>query len=553
MNTFKNVVITLSKAQGLKRLVLIVVSAFVTALPFMTKNLLPGLSGLIGTFFGMFAWFGLSVLFLTVFDFEKTLKRVISSLFCFFIAFYVFVYSWFVNLYPLDFVGLGNSESIGVIIIAMTCIPLLHSAIMTFSVFLGYTAARYVQNTYLRAALVSLGYVAGEYLQSLGVFAFPWARLFVTQTDCPVLLQSASLFGSYFITFVIVYVNSMLAFSALSVKKNDGKGAKYVFVAVAVFLVNGAFGCARMAFTDYSDYDHIEALVLQGNIPSSEKWSDSMDSTREVYLNLAKSEALSFDIEGGVDVAVMPETAFPVTIHPDDGILSQTEKSLHEMSKILDAELFAGAFSENDDKSYNSVFVFSPDGSVSEPYNKQNIVPFGEFLPYRDVIEKFSPSLASMNVFSSDIARGMNFLPLDTRVGKAACLVCFDSIFPETARKQVANGADFIVISTNDSWYKTSSALYQHADHAVMRAIENNVPVIRSANTGISCIIDPLGNVISSTNVNERIAIRESVPLTRSRSLYNVTGELVVPTAFVVIFLFLVYGFIKTKRASHNK
>ena len=120
MNTIKNVVIKLSEVSGIKKIVLLAFGAFITALAFMTKNMLPDLSELSGMFFGVFTWVGLSVLFLTVFDFEKSLKRVLCSLFCFFIIFYVFVYSWFINLYPLGFVGLGNAESVGVIIIAMT-------------------------------------------------------------------------------------------------------------------------------------------------------------------------------------------------------------------------------------------------------------------------------------------------------------------------------------------------------------------------------------------------------------------------------------------------
>ncbi|MBQ8758434.1 MAG: hypothetical protein IJZ20_01950, partial [Clostridia bacterium] len=286
MNTIKKTVGSISASKGIKRIAILLFGAFTAALPFMIKSKLYGLSEIVGTLLGMLSWLGLSVLFLTVFDFEKTLKRVLCSLFCFFMMFYVFVYSWFVNLYPLDFVGLGNAESVGVIIIAMTCIPLLHSTVMSFAVFAGYVAAKQTESNCLRAVLVSLGYVVGEYLQSLGTFAFPWARLFVTQTDCPVLLQSASLFGSYFITFIIVLVNAMLALSLLNAGREGGKSKKYALVAVGIFLINALFGVVRVSFTDYSESEHIEALVLQGNIPSGEKWSDGMKTTSDIYVSL---------------------------------------------------------------------------------------------------------------------------------------------------------------------------------------------------------------------------------------------------------------------------
>jgi apolipoprotein N-acyltransferase len=140
-------------------------------------------------------------------------------------------------------------------------------------------------------------------------------------------------------------------------------------------------------------------------------------------------------------------------------------------------------------------------------------------------------------------------VPLETKAGKAACLVCFDSIFPETARKQVNNGAEFIVVTTNDSWYKTSSAVYQHADHSVMRAIENNRPVIRSANTGVSMIITSGGFVSGKIDVNKRDVLYGSVFIPEGKTLYTRVGDVIVAVSAFVIAFFLVYGFIKNKKA----
>ena len=550
MNTNKRFVTFFWGMSAKKSFLLLIASAFVFALPFVTKNV----SGEVplAKLCGVFGWCGLVPLFVTVFDTQKTLKRVLYSLFCFFFVFYFFVYSWFINLYPLDFAGLGNIESIGVIIIAETAIPFLHGIVMTLCVFLGYASAKQINNVFLKSILVSAGYVLGEYMQSVGTFAFPWARLFVGQTENVALLQSASLFGSYFITFIMVLVNSFLAFSLMNVQTNKKKCRNFALVATGIFLVNFTFGVLRINFADLSDCKKLSAVVLQGNIPSGEKWSGEVDE-KEVYLQLSEY-ALAHPMakEFDADIAVMPETAFPVTLITDDKYKSQHEKVLFEISQKLDAELFVGAFNDEGGKSYNSIFVFSPDGSVTKPYNKHNIVPFGEFLPYRGIIEKIAPSLAEMNMFTSEISRGESFEPIQTKAGKAACLVCFDSIFPETARKQIKGGGEFIVISTNDSWYKTSSAIYQHADHAIMRAIENNVPVIRSANTGVSKIIDNFGRVDSETKVNERTAIGESVYIPESMTLYTKTGDLVVPICGIMIFAFLLYGICAKKKASRN-
>lgn len=518
---------------------LLLACAFVFALPFITK----GFAGEYVKTSAVFGWIGLSLPFAVIFDCKKTLKRVLCSLFCFFFAFYFFVYSWFINLYPLDFAGLGNLESIGVIIIAETVIPFLHSAIMTVCVFISFLAARQMKSALFKAVLLSFGYVLGEFMQSVGTLAFPWARLFVGQTEFVYLLQSASLFGSYFITFIMVLVNTLFAFSLVSLTESRRKSRIYAAVAVGIFLLNLTYGVLRINLTDLSDSKKIDAVVLQGNIPSSQKWSGEIDE-KKIYLELAESfDAGGFD----ADIAVMPETAFPVALCPFDGYDSPSENALMLISKKLDATLFAGAFYKENGNSYNSIFAYDKDGCIAAPYNKYNIVPFGEYLPYRSIIEALVPSLAEINMLSSDLSRGDTFEPIETEAGSAACLVCFDSIFPETARRQVKKGADFIVISTNDSWYKTSGALYQHADHAILRAIENNAPVIRSANTGISRIIDSFGRVVNETCVNERTLMNGSVLVPEKGTLYTLIGDAFVMLSLACVVFTLILGFARKK------
>lgn len=551
MNTLRRFVIKASDCSGIKKVLFFAVAAFLFALPFMTKNI-TAFSGVVNSLSAFFGWTVLSLLFVTVFDFEKSLKRVYSSLFCFFGLFYLFSYSWFASMYPLDFAGLGNAESIAVVAIAMIFIPLIHSFMMSLFVFAGYLAAKHCRNIYLRAVLVSFGYVLGEYVQSLGTFAMPWVRLFVGQTAFPVLLQSASLFGSYFITFVMVFVNALLAFSLRNAEEDNVRARNVFCIALAVFCLNLGFGVVRVNTADYSGCKTVDAVVLQGNIPSGEKWSGGV-SDGVIYTELAEIAAADYKDGESADIAVMPETAFPVHIRPDDGVVSYVEADSVNIAATLDAEVFVGAFGEQADKEYNSLFVVDNEGNISKPYNKQNLVPFGEFMPYRKVLSAAVPSLAEINMLSSDLSAGTDYQPLETKPGKAACLICFDSIFSETARKQVKNGADYIVVSTNDSWYKTSDALYQHADHSVMRAIENNRPVIRSANTGVSRIIDSKGKVICETKVNTRTYIREKVPMPENKTLYTFIGDVPVYAGAFVIVIMLVSAFIKNKKSAHRK
>ena len=535
MNKIAFAVNRLKDSKGIVKLLVLIVGAFLFALPFIVEEL------------WLFGWIGLSFLFVIIMDFQKTSRRVFGSLFCFFFLFYVFAYSGFVSMYPLDFAGLGTIESIGVFVCAVVLIPIIHGTLMTVSVFLSFLAAKKTDNIYLRAVLVSFGYVLGEFLQSVGTFAFPWAMLFAGQSSRIEILQSASLFGARFVTFIIVFVNALLALLLLNIGKNKRTCKMLGILALSVFVLNFVFGAVRVAVSDYGNSKKITAVAFQGNIPSSEKWKPGRKPATDVYYNLALEAKEYCDEKGmNVDVAAIPETAFPYTIDPKntDGEASQVSM---KMAELLSADVFVGAFSEDGDASYNSLFVYCSDGVSDKTYDKRNLVPFGEFLPYRSILTSIMPSLGEINMLSHDLSRGKKPAPLETSAGKAACLICFDSIFPENARVQVKDGADYIVISTNDSWYKQSRALYQHSSHAVMRAVENNRSVLRSANTGISMIIDPVGRVKQKTVVDERTFIVDEMPIETGKTLYTLTGDLVAPVGILLVFGMLVLDFIKKK------
>ncbi len=493
----------------------IILSAVLFALPFTVGEV------------WIFSWIGLVVPFLYIFDTEKTLKRVLCSLFCFFFVFYLCLYSWFAQMYPLDFVGFGNAQSVGIIVAALVIIPTFHTAIMTLCVGVSAVLSRKYKSVTVKILALCCGYCLGEFLQSTGTFAFPWGRLFVSQTENIFSLQSASLFGSYFVTFVIVAVNGLLAYSLKNLD-NRKKAAIFALLAVGVFGVNLAFGCIRIAA--YKSDKQITLTALQGNIPSGEKWSLTSSDMAEVYYDVAKEASEEAEKNGvKIDLAVMPETSIPRKLegninvnNVDSGWLND---SLYEMSKTLDSTLAVGAFDFQDDKEYNALFYYETNGDISQPYHKKSLVPFGEFLPYRDLLSKLVPALEDINMLSSDLTPGSGYEPVTTKAGKVASLVCFDSVFPENARKQVKHEADVIAVSTNDSWYKTSPALKQHAAHSVMRAVENNRPLVRSANTGISMIVSPLGIVQKELCVNERGSITDTVEYNGKTTLYTLTGD----------------------------
>ncbi len=485
-------------------------------------------------------WLCLVPLALEIFTANKTSKRVLRSLFCFFFVFYVCVYSWLISLYPLDFAGLDNTQSVLVIITGLTVIPLLHSAMMSLSMWLMNKLSSSFGEGFFKCACLALGNVLGEFAQGVGPLGFPWARMYVSQMGALQNLQSASVFGSYFVTFAVVLVNFLLASALL----NKGKARLYSLAAIGLFSANLVFGCITMAAVEdtYSKDNELCAIALQGNVGSYEKWG-TVESSYDRYLSLAK-EAAEYCKKNGLqpDIAVIPETAFPVTaLYVEDGKATRNRACSvsTQIAEGLCCPVITGTFVSEDTKEYNSLLCFDTMGEIKGMYHKKKLVPFGEFVPYRSLISACFPFLSQINMLSSDLTVGDISQPIQLENHRIAGLICFDSVFPEALRTQVKNGADVIAVSTNDSWYKTSKALDQHSCHSIMRAIENRRPIIRSANTGISMLIEPTGRIAAYSEVNQTEFITGVLHTQKHITVFTRMGDITLYCSFFVLILLL--------------
>ena len=498
----------------------------------------------------LLSWVALVPLAVKIFCANKSSKRVYHSLFCFFFVFYVCAYSWLVSLYPLDFAGLGNVESILVIVTGLTLVPALHSAEMSLAIWhLNKLTAKY-DSLYLKSVAFAFGYVLGEFVQGLGPLGFPWARIYVSQTGALENLQSAKIFGSYFVTFAVVLVNCFIA-SAI-VDRNKAK--RYTASALAVFAINFAFGSITIVVTEnsYCEDNEFTPIVLQGNVSSYDKWS-SASSSYERYKALAAQAGRYMQLHNiNADFALVPETAFPVTaVEINDGKMLVGRKVTDVNTQIaqqLGCPVISGVFVTDGEKEYNSLVCYTEDGSIKGMYHKTKLVPFGEFVPYRSVISTFLPFLSDINMLSSDLSHGSITLPVDTGKIKTACLVCFDSVFSESCRKQVKNGAEVISVSTNDSWYKTSKALNQHLSHAIMRAIENHRPVVRSANTGISALVEPTGKTVKKSGVNTVEYLTATLHKSDLVTPFSAAGDVTLYASFVFAAAMIAVNLYKKRR-----
>ncbi|MBQ9922577.1 MAG: apolipoprotein N-acyltransferase [Clostridia bacterium] len=471
------------------------ISAFLCAVPFTCPSL----------FFA--AWLGIAPFFKVLLShdfFSLNKKRAFCAGFGYGFFYCAFIYYWFIWLYPLDFAGLTPLMAVAVIAVAWIGI----SAFQAVGFGLGTLLFRVIgkQSPFLLATIFTLC----EFSWHFGALAMPWCKIGITQYRFLPFIQSSALFGSLFVSFIIYFVSALFV---------CGKRDKRCYVlAAAVFFSNILYGTIIMNVpVNYTG--KAEFSLIQGNIASGEKWSNSASESFKLFRSLSHETSE----EHSPDIIVWPESAVPVYIN------GPFENGFKNIATDTGSIFITGAFGVQDGKTSNSVFMIDPDGNINDTfYSKRHLVPFGEYLPARGFFETFLPFVADINMLSDDLYVGKGSGIFSTPYGNTGALVCFDSIFPSLASKSVRDGAQLIVLVTNDSWYFTSPAVHQHAAQAVFRAVENRRSVARCANTGISMLIDPHGRIISSLGAMQKGIVNGSLGFTDTHTLYTCIGDILV-------------------------
>lgn len=440
--------------------------------------------------------------------------------FKYFMVFYIVVFSWILELYPLDWMGINNIVSFIMIGLAWITLAAIEAAIMAFLVpiYMKVKSNNIVINV-ISFAFIWIGF---EWIQSIGQFGMPWARLAISQSYNTYAIQSAAVFGGLFISFLIVLVNGFLAMYALE-KRNKN----YIYIAVSIFVINLAFGV--ISLKEEKIIADIDISLIQGNIASTEKWKNGTTKQQvQKYIDLTKKFIEEDDFKP--EIIIWPETAVTTDLGTNDFAYEQ----ILQLAKEYDAYMMIGAFSSDDiednEVTYNSIYTIDPMGELQKPYSKRHLVPFGEYVPFTKLISKISPDIANQ---LSNLTPGDDVYLQKTKYGDVGGIICFESIFPGIVRDTVNDGAELIVLVTNDSWFKDSSAVYQHHKQGILRAVENNRYVVRAANTGISSLIDNKGRVVEDIPLLEEGVINSSVAMISERSIYSYVGDIIILLGFV--------------------
>ena len=419
------------------------------------------------------------------------------------------------------------------------------------------TVARMAFRNSMDPLVLPFIWVVLEFLRGHLLTGFPWALLGYTQYTNTSLIQIADTTGAYGVSFLVCAFNVAVFAVATRAKRRIA-----CMMTVLIFIIAATtYGISRTE--QFSPARKARLSVVQGNIPQDEKWSrGTAEGIIGVYTRLTEQAA-----GDAPDMVIWPETAYPYLVQRGDAV----PQEISDLALSVNTPILAGIVSSDNGFLYNSALLFGGNGQLEGKYSKTHLVPFGEYVPglfnaLRDHIDKpigdfkrggeytLLPLRAVESSVAADgsLSRIVNFY-------KFGVLICFEDVFPYISREFVSRGASFLVNITNDAWFGDTAAPIQHLQASVFRAVENRVPVVRAANTGISAFIDPLGRITSilednGRSVNVEGYLTDRITISPVRALYSLYGDIFVYFCGVmVILLFILESLIYSPEHSLQK
>lgn len=355
-------------------------------------------------------------------------------------------------------------------------------------------------------------WVSLEFIRSnLSFLALPWGLLGHSQYRFLPLLQVTSVTGAYGVSFLVVMTSALLAALIRGIWSNarrsvsaekpfraflSRQGGKAMFFAAFGILVISLF-YGQFALEKPIPGERLKVAVVQGNIAQERKWDPAY---AEVILETYRRLSLEASRENPA-LIVWPEAATPRAINRDPDLMREIRGIAGDAHAFLlmgstKYQKFSRGHSSGHSRYLNSAFLVPPEESkINGPgrYDKIRLLPFGEYTPLKDWIKWSHIGIQPFD----DYEAGTEFTVFTAPDCRFGVTICWENIFPGLVREFVSHGAQFIVNITNEAWFGRSAAPYQFLSMSVFRAVENGVFVVRCANTGVSCVIDPHGRIVA--------------------------------------------------------
>jgi apolipoprotein N-acyltransferase len=376
-----------------------------------------------------------------------------------------------------------------------------------------------------------------EWLRGIILTGFPWNSLGQALGATDATTQIASLVGLNGMTILIVFIFSSPALLATGRSRAGRIGLPILALCIAAAIT--AFGIWRLGTTELSNLPDVRVRIMQPNLSQREKHRMSGQEVLSRYVAL--SERATTPEPGGasgITHLLWPESPFPFLLAREPQALAQIATLLKPSTMLITGAARAEDASGNAGRIryFNAIHVIGPDGIILDSYDKVHLVPFGEYLPFRALFDLIG--LRQFVEIPGGFEPGVRRKPLDIKgLPRALPLICYEAIFPNEIRVGV-DRAGLLINVTNDGWFGRTFGPYQHLAQARLRSIEQGLPQIRAANTGISAFIDPLGRITNSLPLGQAGVIDSAIAQPLADTWFKRFGDY--PALFLLIFCFFV-------------
>ena len=372
---------------------------------------------------------------------------------------------------------------------------------------------------------------------------FPWVLLGYSQTTVLPIAQLASLFGVYGVSMLVAAMSAALAVSAVSKAKGaeaaqgisfTGRYAPFATM-LAIIVAIAVWGAHRAAVAEWTrSGESIRVGLIQGNVDQDEKvQSARAPAIFQEYLTMTRQA-----IREGAEFVIWPESSTPFRFE-DDVFAAAQVRGLARQARVpllLGSDQFVRSPTGGPTTFYNSAFLVGADGSTRGVYRKMHLVPFGEYVPLKKLFFFAAPLVQAVSDFSA--GEDAALLPVGNHLVSTA--ICYEVVYPDLVRRFVTGGSEMLTTITNDAWFGPTSAPYQHFEQASMRAIEEGRYLVRSANTGVSGIVDPYGRVLARTAIYQPAILVGEARFLKTSTFYARHGDILAYASVLAVAALLV-------------
>ncbi len=389
----------------------------------------------------------------------------------------------------------------------------------------------------LRILAFAAGLLIAEWLRGHILTGFPWNAYGYALASVLPIAQSAAYVGLWGLSFIALLT---LATPALLADPREKSRHPLLWPALAALSLAllAAAGSYRLSNAETRQVEGVRLRLMQPNLPQDDKFNYAVKKkVMDLYTSLS-DRATRPESQGVRDVThlIWPESAFPFLLERESDALAQIADLLPP-GVVLITGAARGEQRQGSQRVFNSIRVIGDDGAILATYDKVHLVPFGEYLPFQNFLESlgFQQLTRVRGGFTPGSARRALSIP---RLPLAAPLICYEIIFPGQVLPE-GRRPSWLLNLTNDAWFGITPGPHQHFAQARLRTIEQGLPLVRSANNGISAVVDSFGRIVASMPLGSAGVLDAPLPQSIAPTIYARTGDLPVMLTITIFTLFL--------------